>query len=185
MSTEPTVPKTPIEPERWAAIRLFAMDVDGVLTDGSVYVSSSGEESKRFSVLDGLGLARARDAGIILAWISGRQSGATTKRGEELRIPHMIQGRGDKGAVLQELIDHLGVPSDEVCYMGDDEIDVGAMLHAGIGITVPAGMPAAQAAADYVTTRAAGQGAVREICDLIVHARALTGDSTSANPESS
>jgi 3-deoxy-D-manno-octulosonate 8-phosphate phosphatase (KDO 8-P phosphatase) len=125
-------------------------------------------------VLDGLGLARAREAGIILAWISGRQSGATTKRGEELRIPHVVQGRGDKGAVLQELITHLGVPSDEVCFMGDDDIDVGAMLHAGIGVTVPTGMPAALAAADYITHRPAGNGAVREICDLIVHAKALT-----------
>lgn len=173
MSIDTTTAKPPIEPENWAAIRLFAMDVDGILTDGGVYVSSTGEESKRFSVLDGLGLARAREAGIILAWISGRQSGATTKRGEELRIPHVIQGRGDKGAVLQELITHLDVPSDEVCYMGDDDIDVGAMLHSGIGVTVPTGMPAALAAADYITKLPAGNGAVREICDLIVHAKAL------------
>jgi len=79
-------------PAAWSRIKLFAMDVDGVLTDGTVLISSDGTEAKRFSILDGLGLARLRDAGFPLAWIFGRASGATTARATELEIPHVIQG---------------------------------------------------------------------------------------------
>jgi 3-deoxy-D-manno-octulosonate 8-phosphate phosphatase (KDO 8-P phosphatase) len=176
-------PKPPVEPQRWAQIRVFAMDVDGILTDGTVMVSSDGSEMKSFSVLDGLGLNRARHAGIILAWVSGRFSGATTRRAEELQIAHLIQGRHDKAQALQELIDRLGVQSEEVCYMGDDDIDVGAMLRVGIGITVPGAMPAALAAADHVTRLPGGRGAVREVCDLLLQARsAPPGQIPSAAP---
>lgn len=174
--------KPPIAAARWARIRLFAMDVDGVLTDGTVLVSSDGSESKAFSVLDGLGLARLRDNGVALAWISGRFSGATTKRSEELRIPHLIQGRHDKANALKELVAQLGVERDDICYMGDDDIDVGAMLLAGIGIAPPAAMPAALAAADYVTSLAAGRGAVREVCNLILQARGVIPAHTSHAP---
>src|SRR5882762_1301137 len=93
----------------WAAIRLFAMDVDGVLTDGTVQISSDGSESKGFSILDGLGLKRLERAGIAVAWISGRQSGATTVRATELKVPHLIQGRTDKLPALQELASQLGL----------------------------------------------------------------------------
>src|SRR3954466_6121820 len=87
----------------WSAIRLFAMDVDGVLTDGTVLISSDGTESKNFSILDGMGLKRLEKAGIAVAWISGRPSGATTARATELKIPYLIQGRTDKIVALQEL----------------------------------------------------------------------------------
>ena len=153
---------------RWARIRLFAMDVDGVLTDGSIYVSSDGAEMKRFSVLDGMGLGRLRDAGIALAWISGRHSGATTRRGEELRIPHLIQGRTDKLAALQELAARLALSPENICYMGDDDIDSAAISWAGIGVAPTTAMPAALAVADYVPARPAGAGAVREICEHIL-----------------
>jgi 3-deoxy-D-manno-octulosonate 8-phosphate phosphatase (KDO 8-P phosphatase) len=163
--------RAPVTAERWARVRLFAMDVDGVLTDGTVLVSSDGTEAKAFSVLDGLGLARLRNAGVVLAWISGRPSGATLRRAEELRIPHVVQGRSDKCEVLQELAAQLGVQKDEICYMGDDDIDVGAMLAAGIAVSVPAAMPGARAAADYITNLPAGRGAVREVCELLLQAR--------------
>src|SRR5689334_19785030 len=88
--------KSKISAQRWAAIRLFAMDVDGVLTDGTVLISSDGSEAKSFSILDGLGLKRLEKAGVAVAWISGRASGATTSRANELKIPHVIQGRTDK-----------------------------------------------------------------------------------------
>lgn len=154
--------------KRWAAIRLFAMDVDGILTDGTLLISSDGSETKRFSILDGLGLVRLRDAGIILAWISGRASGATTRRAEELKIAHLVQGRTDKREVLEDLASGLGIDQENICYMGDDDIDAAAIRWAGIGITVPGAMPAALQAADAVTTRRAGFGAVREICELIM-----------------
>ena len=93
------VKKAKLSRETWARIRLFAMDVDGILTDGTVSISSDGTETKRFSIIDGLGLSLLRDSGLQLAWISGRQSAATTYRAAELRIPHVIQGRLDKQPV--------------------------------------------------------------------------------------
>ncbi len=155
----------------WARVRLFAMDVDGILTDGTVIIAADGNEAKRFSILDGLGLGGLRDAGLPLAWISGRQSGATDRRAAELRIPHVIQGQRDKLAALTALARELGLPLSACAYMGDDYIDAPAIAAAGIGISVPTAMPPALAAARYVTRRAAGHGAVREICDLILAAR--------------
>jgi 3-deoxy-D-manno-octulosonate 8-phosphate phosphatase (KDO 8-P phosphatase) len=169
-----TAGRRAVAPADWARVRLFAMDVDGILTDGSVFIASDGTETKQFSVLDGLGLKRLHAAGMALAWISGRHSGATTHRATELGIPHVIQGRPDKGPALQELATALDVPLENVAYMGDDDIDVPALLLAGVGITVPAAMPPALAAARYVTARPAGRGAVREICDHLLAARAAT-----------
>ncbi len=155
----------------WAAIRLFAMDVDGVLTDGTVRIHSNGNESKNFSILDGMGLVRLRRAGVALAWISGRPSGATTKRARELQIPHLIQGRTDKLVALQELAQQLGLTASEVCYMGDDDIDAPAIAWAGVGVAPRQAMPAALKAADYIPPREAGHGAVREVCEQILAAR--------------
>jgi 3-deoxy-D-manno-octulosonate 8-phosphate phosphatase (KDO 8-P phosphatase) len=155
----------------WSAIRLFAMDVDGILTDGTIQVSAAGIESKGFSILDGMGLKRLEKAGIATAWISGRSSGATTVRATELKIPHVIQGRTDKLTALQELAAQLGFKASECVYMGDDDIDAPAMQWAAIGITVPDAMPAALAVADYVTSRAAGHGAVREVCEYLLRSR--------------
>jgi 3-deoxy-D-manno-octulosonate 8-phosphate phosphatase (KDO 8-P phosphatase) len=147
------------------------MDVDGILTDGTIQISADGIESKGFSILDGMGLKRLEKAGIATAWISGRSSGATTVRATELKIPHVIQGRTDKLTALQELAAQLGFKAAECVYMGDDDIDAPAMQWAAIGITVPDAMPAALAVADYVTSRAAGHGAVREVCEHLLRSR--------------
>lgn len=157
---------------RWAAIRLFAMDVDGVLTDGSIYVATDGSEAKRFSVIDGLGIVRLHRLGIATAWISGRHSDATAHRAAELAVPHVILGRNDKREALMELATRLGFSQAEVCYMGDDDIDAPAINWAGIGATVPDALPAALAAADYVAGRKGGSGAVRDVCEKIIAARA-------------
>jgi 3-deoxy-D-manno-octulosonate 8-phosphate phosphatase (KDO 8-P phosphatase) len=164
----------------WGDIRLFAMDVDGILTDGSVGVSASGDEVKFFSVLDGMGLSRLLRAGVPVAWISGRQSGATARRAAELKIPHVIQGRTDKLAALQELACQLGLAAGACLYMGDDDIDAPALRWAAIGVTVPEAMPAAQAAARHITIRAGGRGAVREICELLLAARAPSSGNSAA-----
>ena len=156
---------------QWAAVRLFAMDVDGVLTDGTVGIASDGSEIKFFSVLDGLGLARLLREGCAAAWISGRMSGATLIRAGELRIPHVIQGRTDKLAALQELAGQLGLGPEQCAYMGDDEIDAEAIRWAGVGVSVATAMPGALAAASYVTGLPAGRGAVREVCDRLLAAR--------------
>ncbi len=161
-------PKTKISRARWAAIRLFAMDVDGVLTDGTVEIHSDGTESKQFSILDGMGIVRLHKAGIAVAWISGRASGATTARATELRVPHLIQGRTDKLMALQELASQLGLAAAQVCYMGDDDIDAPAINWAGIGVAPATSMPAALKVADLVPVRPAGLGAVREVCEHIL-----------------
>lgn len=168
-----------ISESRWARIRLFAMDVDGILTDGRVYVASGGGESKAFSVLDGLGLARIREAGIDVAWISGRSSGATSARAEELKISRLVQGRNEKDACLREILEETGFAPEEACYMGDDVIDIPAIRLAGIGVTVPEASAAVQASADFVTVRAGGFGAVREVCDRLLAARHPGGASVS------
>jgi 3-deoxy-D-manno-octulosonate 8-phosphate phosphatase (KDO 8-P phosphatase) len=147
------------------------MDVDGVLTDGTVAISSDGTEAKSFSILDGLGLKRLERAGIAVAWISGRASGATTARAKELGIPHLIQGHTDKREQLQKLAAKLGLAPAQIAYMGDDDIDAPAIAWAGIGVAPPEAMPAALAAAKFVPRRAAGHGAVREVCEHLLGAR--------------
>jgi len=156
---------------KWARVRLLALDVDGVLTDGTVLISSDGTESKSFSILDGMGLKRLGAAGVTVAWISGRPSRATTARAAELNIPHLVQGRTDKLAALQELAARLKLTPDQCAYMGDDDIDAPAIAWAGVGISVPGAMPAAAAAARYITCRAPGHGAVREVCEHLLAAR--------------
>lgn len=155
----------------WSRIRLFAMDVDGVLTDGTVSILSNGIEGKNFSILDGLGLKRLASAGVVVAWISGRFSEATSHRATELDIPHLFQGGREKREILKELAEKIGCQADEVCYMGDDVVDLRAMDWAGIAVSVPNGVPSAQSAAQIITQQAGGLGAVREICDQILEAR--------------
>jgi len=166
--------RSKVSHSRWEKIALFAMDVDGILTDGRVIIDSVGGEAKSFSILDGLGLVRLVRSEITVAWISGRASTATTSRATELKIPYLIQGRIDKITALRELADQLNLKPEQCVYMGDDDIDAPALEWAGIGVSVPDAMPAAIAAADYITTRAAGFGAVREICEHILNAKGLS-----------
>lgn len=156
-----------ISADEWAAIRLFAMDVDGVLTDGTVFISSDGSETKQFSILDGMGLVKLRNAHVHLAWISGRASAATTARATELKIQHLIQGRTDKLAALQALAASLHLEARQCCYMGDDDIDAAAIQWAGIGVSVIGAMPRPSEAARFIPQRLPGRGAVREVCELI------------------
>ena len=164
----------------WAGIRLFAMDVDGVLTDGTLLVSSDGTEAKRFSILDGMGIVRLNRASVTVAWISGRPSAATTARAAELGVPHLIQGRVDKLTALRELAERLKLPASACVYMGDDDIDASAIAWAGIGVAPSGAMPAALEAASFVPGRPAGLGAVREVCDLILEAQAGPRNKTPA-----
>lgn len=166
------LPLRTVSTARWARIRLFAMDVDGVLTDGTVLISSDGTEAKGFSILDGMGLKQLERAGIITAWISGRGSGATSVRAKELGIPHLVQGRIDKLTALRELAGALSLTAEQCVYMGDDLIDVPAIAWAGIGVAPPGAMDEALHAADYVTARPAGLGAVREVCERLLQAHA-------------
>ncbi len=176
--------KSEIPPAAWARIRLFAMDVDGVLTDGTVLISSDGTEAKSFSILDGHGLRQLGRAGVVVAWISGRASAATTTRASELGIPHVVQGRPDKLAVLQDLAARLGLTGGQCAYMGDDVIDLPAMVWTGIAIAPPGAMPDVLAGAHVVTHRAGGHGAVREICDHLLAAHAAGAGSKASKGRS-
>ena len=151
-----------------ANIRLMALDVDGIMSDGKIYFSASGDELKAFNILDGLGLKQLMAAGIMVAVITGRRSPLTEKRMTDLGIPHLLQGRKDKHTALLEIVDLLGVPTSDVAYMGDDLPDLSALRCVGLGITVPNGYWLLQEHADYCTRSRGGDGAVREACDLIL-----------------
>jgi 3-deoxy-D-manno-octulosonate 8-phosphate phosphatase (KDO 8-P phosphatase) len=156
------------DPARWAAIRLFAMDVDGTLTDGSIEYDAAGLETKRFHVRDGYGIVLLREAGIPVAWISGRKSEVTSIRASELRIPHLIQPESDKAAALRRLVESLVIPLSSVCYIGDDTNDLGILALAGISCAPADAHPEVLRIASHVTRASGGRGAVREICDLIL-----------------
>jgi 3-deoxy-D-manno-octulosonate 8-phosphate phosphatase (KDO 8-P phosphatase) len=158
--------------DRARRIRLLVLDVDGVLTDGRLHISASGEEVKIFHVRDGSGLVALQRAGVAVAIISGRASPAVTRRASELGIAHVHQGIGDKGAALDALCLELGVARHELACVGDDTPDLPMFDRAGIAVAVADAHPAAAARADWVTQARGGRGAVREICDLLLAARA-------------
>lgn len=152
-------------------LRLMAFDVDGVMTDGRLYYGPDGEMFKAFCTLDGHGLKQLAAAGVTLAIITGRNSAMVARRAADLGIQHVIQGREDKGVALEALAQTLGFQASQVGYAGDDEPDVPALTWAQLGFSVPNGHACARAAADLVTERRGGEGAVREICDFILGAR--------------
>lgn len=157
--------------EKARQIKLLAMDVDGVLTNGSLYFGNSGEEMKAFSILDGLGIKLLRDAGIRPAIITGRSSTLLERRAAELKIDLIYQGREDKLVALEELRADLGLEMTEIAYVGDDLPDLSAIVKAGLGITVANGHSFVARHADWQTEAAGGSGAVREICELILKAQ--------------
>lgn len=152
-------------------IRLIALDVDGIMSDGRLYFSAAGDELKAFNILDGLGLKQLMAAGITVAVITGRRSPLTEKRMRDLGIPHLMQGREDKKVALQELVGTMDITADAIAYMGDDLPDLPALRFAGLGITVPNGYWLVRHHADYCTQAYGGAGAVREACDLILAAQ--------------
>lgn len=159
-----------------AGIRLLALDVDGVLTDGRLYFTAQGDEMKAFNILDGHGIKQLQRAGVDVAIITGRNSPLTARRARDLGIKHLQQGREDKETALRELLQELNLPAEQSAYMGDDLPDLGAIMHAGLGLSVPNGHWYVREQADYTTETAGGEGAVREICDLILQAQNKLAD---------
>lgn len=154
-------------------VRLLAMDVDGVLTDGTLGYDEAGGEQTRFHVADGMGLTALRIANVEVAWLSGRASPAVTRRASELRIAHVRQGVRDKGKALAEIAAHLGLARDAIAFVGDDWNDLAAFQVAGVKIAVRNADAAVRQAANIVTERAGGQGAIRDVCDALLDARGL------------
>ena len=158
--------------ERARRIRLLALDVDGVLTDGRLYLSPAGEELKVFHVRDGSGLVAVQRAGIAVAIVSGRDSAAVTRRAAELCIRHVRQGVADKGMELDRLLAELAIDPAETACVGDDTPDLPMLRRAGLAIAVADAHPALAEAAHWTTAAPGGRGAVREVCDLLLSARA-------------
>ena len=153
-----------------AGIRLAAFDVDGVLTNGQLFLGPQGEEYKVFDVRDGQGLVMLRESGMALAIITGRRSAVVAARMAELGIEFVYQGQRDKLAALAELEARLGIASAQVCYTGDDLPDVPVLRRVGLPVTVADAHPACIEVARYRTRAPGGRGAVREICELLMTA---------------
>jgi 3-deoxy-D-manno-octulosonate 8-phosphate phosphatase (KDO 8-P phosphatase) len=154
--------------ERARRIRLLVLDVDGVLTDGRIYMSAAGEDIKVFHVRDGSGLVALQRAGVAVAIISGRDSAAVARRAAELGIRHVRQGVGDKAAALSLLMRELGIAAAETACVGDDTPDLPMLEAAGLAVAVADAHPALKPAAHWITPSPGGRGAVRDVCDLLL-----------------
>jgi len=150
-------------------IRLLALDVDGVLTDGTLYYTANGEEAKAFHAHDGLGLKLLHKLGVEIAVISGRKSAALERRLDDLGITHRRLRCADKVTALAELAAELALPLDEVAFMGDDLIDLGAMRASGYALAPANAVEDVKAISDYVSPHAGGYGAVRDVCEHLAH----------------
>lgn len=154
-----------------ARIELVVFDVDGVLTDGRLYLGDDGTEFKAFHVRDGHGVKELRAAGIKVAALSGRRSAAVTRRMDELQVDIYRQGCQHKDQDFTDVLRHFDVAGERAAYLGDDVIDLPAMRLAGLPAAVADAHPRVLAAARWVSTLRGGRGAARELCDFILEAR--------------
>lgn len=157
--------------ERAARVQLAVFDVDGVFTDGRLYYGARGEQLKAFHVRDGHGIRLLLHHGMRVAVISGRRSPAVAQRMRELGIRLLFQGRDDKLAVLQKLLQRLELAWNQVACVGDDLVDLPLFEVAGLAVAVADAQPEVRARAHHVTRARGGEGAVREVCDLLLAAR--------------
>ena len=151
-----------------AAIQMLVMDVDGVLTDGTLVIHADGSESKHFSALDGHGIRLWKRAGLDVALISGRASEPTRRRAEQLQIEHVFEDCHFKLPVFEKLLDRVDLPPEKAAYIGDDLTDLPVMKYAGFGVAVANAVAEVKRYADYVTNRPGGRGAVREVIEHIL-----------------
>ena len=163
----------PLLLERAARVRILALDVDGILTDGQLYFDNRGNEMKSFSTRDGLGIRLLSEQGIETALITARTSEIVKNRAANLKIQHVYQGSNNKLAAFHDLLAATGFTPDQVCYAGDDWLDLPILERAGLAVTVADGDPVVKNRVHWVTERRGGRGAVREICDLVLAAQGL------------
>ena len=161
---------TPDVLQKARSIKLLLLDVDGVLTEGGLHYSDQGEQTKTFNTLDGHGLKLLQAHGISVAIISGRDSLALRRRLADLGINHVYAGVHDKKAAAQELLSKLGLQWSQVAAMGDDWPDLAILLPAGLSAAPPQAHAEILSRVDWVARRAGGHGAVRDVCDLLLHA---------------
>jgi 3-deoxy-D-manno-octulosonate 8-phosphate phosphatase (KDO 8-P phosphatase) len=155
---------------RLSRVRLLLTDVDGVMTDGSVYVGEQGE-FKQFSIQDGLGLVLLRRCGLKTGWISARPSAVTARRAEELKIDYLAQDKGSKVVAAERILAGAGLNWSEVCFVGDDVVDLCLLKRAGVAVAVANAIDEAKALAHYVTEARGGHGAIRELVTMILKAQ--------------
>jgi len=157
--------------ERARVVKLIIFDVDGVMTDGTLYLADDGQEYKGFNSLDGHGLKMLKSTGVELGIITGRNSQVVVHRARNLGIMHLHQGAHDKLMVYRQLLGDLGLSPEQTAFMGDDVVDLPVMRRAGLAIAVPAAPDLVKAHSHYVTRREGGRGAVREACEFIMRAQ--------------
>ncbi|MFC0178669.1 3-deoxy-manno-octulosonate-8-phosphatase KdsC [Thorsellia kenyensis] len=156
--------------EKVKKIKLLICDVDGVLTDGLIYMGNAGEELKAFHVRDGFGIHAIHQLGILTALITGRESKIVEERAKTLKIDFVFQGQSDKSIAFDHLCKQTQLKPDQIAYIGDDLIDLPVMNRVGLSVAVADAHPLVSQSVDYITSLHGGKGAVREVCDLLLYA---------------
>lgn len=162
--------------QKCQAIELLLTDVDGVLTDGGVILNNEGVESKQFHIRDGLGFKLWRQAGFKCGLITGRNSQVVRLRAQELSMDIVRQGITDKATVAQEVLKKFNLEPEQLAFVGDDLIDLGAIRLAGLGVAVADAVDEVKDAADYTTKKPGGKGAIREVIEVILKAKKVWND---------
>ncbi|MBN2885682.1 MAG: 3-deoxy-manno-octulosonate-8-phosphatase KdsC [Chromatiaceae bacterium] len=168
--------------DRAAAIRLVIFDVDGVLTDGTLFLGDDGQEYKAFHSRDGHGMVMLRQSGIALAVITGRTSRVVSLRMEGLGVQHIYQGQREKLPAYEELKGRLALDDSQIAYVGDDVVDLPVMRRVGLAVAVADAHPQVLAEAHWRTSLPGGRGAARELCELILDAQGRLADCLGAAP---
>ncbi len=156
--------------ERAALVRMVLLDVDGVLTDGRIYMRSDGGESKAFHARDGHGVRMGQRGGLLFGIITGRESSVVSERASELYITEVHQGIYDKLECLNGIVERLKISPEHVCFVGDDMVDVPVMRRVGLAVAPADASPETREIAHHVTQLPGGRGVVREVVDLLLHA---------------
>jgi len=164
-----TISKTVLA--RAKIIKVVIFDVDGVMTDGGLTIGDDGQEYKTFNSHDGLGMKLLKASGVQMAIITGRTSKVVIQRAEGTGVAHFYQGVEDKLHAFNDLVKKLKITPEQAAFVGDDVVDMPAMLRCGLSITVPAAPELVKQRAHYITQKQGGRGAVREVCELIMQAQ--------------
>ena len=165
--------------EKASRIRLLIFDVDGVLTDGSLFIGDDGQEYKAFNSRDGHGIKMLQRHGVIVAIITGRTSRVVEHRMENLGVTHVYQGKLEKLPAYEELSAELGIPADETAYVGDDVVDLPVMRQVGLAIAVQDAHPLVRQHSHWQTPSAGGRGAARDVCEMLMEAKGVLEDELS------
>jgi len=152
-------------------VRMLLLDVDGVLTDGGIFLGGDGQELKRFHVQDGLGIRMIRLGGIKVGIITGRRSEAVTVRAQELHVDALYQGVADKLDAFNRILESYDIQDEEICYVGDDLSDLPVMKRSGVAVAVKNARTEVKRVSDYITRNSGGEGAVREVVEIILKAQ--------------